>query len=258
MQFYGLIHNNVFRVEYALIRISIQPDQFLKEHQIPHQKLSDQVFYEKLAKLLADEKVLGWFQGRMEFGPRALGSRSILGDSRSSEMQKKMNLKIKFRESFRPFAPTVLEDKASAYFEIDRPSPYMLLVAKVNEDRRFPQPSPDGLGLLERLKNKRSNIPAVTHLDYSARIQTVNKNDKPDYYGVISEFEKLTGCSVVVNTSFNVRGEPIVCSPEHAYRCFMATDMDALVMENFLLLKKEQPDAQEHDLDSYLAQFTLD
>jgi carbamoyltransferase len=156
-----------------------------------------------------------------------------------------MNLKIKYRESFRPFAPTVLEEKASEYFEIDRPSPYMLLVAKIQEKRRLPQPSKNGRGILELLKVKRSDIPAVTHLDYSARIQTVDRDVKPDYHEVISEFEKLTGCAVVVNTSFNVRGEPIVCTPEDAYRCFMRTEMDVLVMEDFLLLKEEQPEWKE-------------
>jgi carbamoyltransferase len=156
-----------------------------------------------------------------------------------------MNLKIKYRESFRPFAPTVLEEKAGGYFELDRPSPYMLLVASIQEKRRLPQGSADGKGLLERLKVQRSDIPAVTHLDYSARIQTVNRNDKPDYYDVISEFEKLTGCAVVVNTSFNVRGEPIICNPEDAYRCFMRTEMDVLVIEDFVLLKEEQPPWEE-------------
>jgi len=161
------------------------------------------------------------------------------------EIQSTMNLKIKYRESFRPFAPTVLEEKVSAYFDLDRPSPYMLLVAKVRADRRHPQPSPDGKGILERLKAKRSDIPAVTHLDYSARIQTVNRDDKPDYHEVVSEFEKMTGCAVIVNTSFNVRGEPIVCSPEDAYRCFMRTEMDVLVMEDCILFKEEQPPWRE-------------
>jgi carbamoyltransferase len=156
-----------------------------------------------------------------------------------------MNLKIKYRESFRPFAPTCLEDKTWAYFEIDRPSPYMLLVANVQENRRFSQPSQDGLGIMERLKNKRSDIPAVTHLDYSARLQTVNRDDKPDYYDVIAEFEKLTGYAVVVNTSFNVRGEPIICSPEDAYKCFMRTEMDTLVIEDFILFKEDQPSWKE-------------
>ena len=218
---------------------------FLNRNKYPYRQLESGVREKRIAEQIAAGKIVGYMAGRMEFGPRALGARSILGDPRQVETQSVMNLKIKYRESFRPFAPTVLEDKASEYFEIDRPSPYMLLVAKVNEDRRFPQSSPDGLGLLERLKNKRSDIPAVTHLDYSARIQTVNQNDKPDYYGVISEFEKLTGCSVVVNTSFNVRGEPIICSPEDAYRCFMRTEMDVLVIEDFMMVKEEQPPWEE-------------
>jgi carbamoyltransferase len=194
-----------------------------------------------IAELIADGKIIGYMTGRMEFGPRALGARSIIGDARRQDTQTVMNLKIKYRESFRPFAPTVLEEKVLEYFEIDRPSPYMLLVANVHEERCLPQPSKDGLPMLERLKVKRSDIPAVTHLDYSARLQTVNKKDKPDYHEIISEFEKLTGCAVIVNTSFNVRGEPIICTPEDAYRCFMRTEMDVLVIENFILFKEEQP-----------------
>jgi carbamoyltransferase len=188
--------------------------------------------------------------GRMEFGPRALGARSILGDPRQKDTQTVMNLKIKYRESFRPFAPTVLEDKADRYFDIDRPSPYMLLVAlvaDVKEERRLPQSSRDGLSMLERLKVNRSDIPAVTHLDYSARLQSVNRQDKPDYYDVIAEFEKLTGCAVIVNTSFNVRGEPIICTPEDAYRCFMRTEIDVLVIEDCILYKSEQPKWQESE-----------
>jgi len=199
----------------------------------------------EIAEIIASGKIVGYMAGRMEYGPRALGARSILGDPRQMETQSVMNLKIKYRESFRPFAPTVLEEKVSAYFEIDRPSPYMLLVAGVRKERRLPQPSPDGMGLLERLKNKRSDIPAVTHLDYSARIQTVNRDIKPDYHAVISEFEKLTGCAVIVNTSFNIRGEPIICSPEDAYRCFMRTEMDVLVIEDCILFKEEQPPWKE-------------
>jgi carbamoyltransferase len=194
-----------------------------------------------IAEHIAQGKIVGYMAGRMEFGPRALGARSILGDPRRSDIQSVMNLKIKYRESFRPFAPSVLEEKVSKYFDTDRESPYMLLVAKVRKERCLPQPSRDGLPMLERLKAKRSDIPAVTHLDYSARLQTVNKRDKPDYHEVISEFENLTGCAVVVNTSFNVRGEPIVCTPEDAYRCFMRTEMDVLVIENFILFKEEQP-----------------
>lgn len=199
----------------------------------------------EIAEIIASGKIVGYMAGRMEYGPRALGARSILGDPRQMETQSVMNLKIKYRESFRPFAPTVLEEKVSSYFEIDRPSPYMLLVAGVRKERRLPQPSPDGMGLLERLKNKRSDIPAVTHLDYSARIQTVNRDVKPDYHAVISAFEKLTGCAVIVNTSFNIRGEPIICSPEDAYRCFMRTEMDVLVIEDCILFKEEQPPWKE-------------
>jgi carbamoyltransferase len=198
-----------------------------------------------IAKLIDEGKIIGHISGRMEFGPRALGARSIIGDPRRQDTQTVMNLKIKYRESFRPFAPTVLEEKISEYFETDRPSPYMLLVANVRQERCLPQPSKDGLSMMERLKTKRSDIPAVTHLNYSARIQSVNKKDKHDYHEIIAEFEKLTGCAVIVNTSFNVRGEPIICTPEDAYRCFMRTEMDVLVIENFILFKDEQPPWKE-------------
>jgi carbamoyltransferase len=214
---------------------------FLDANKYPYRKLEEEERARAIAGYIAAGKVVGYMTGRMEFGPRALGARSILGDPRRTETQSIMNLKIKYRESFRPFAPTVLENKVSEYFEMDRPSPYMLLVAKVQEQRRLPQPSPDGLGLLERLRIRRSDIPAVTHLDYSARVQTVNREDKPDYYDVISEFERLTGCAVVVNTSFNVRGEPIIRSHEDAYRCFMRTEMDILVLEDCILFKEQQP-----------------
>lgn len=198
-----------------------------------------------ISELIAEGKIIGYMTGRMEFGPRALGARSIIGDARRQDTQTVMNLKIKYRESFRPFAPSVLEEKVSEYFETDKPSPYMLLVARVREERCLPQPSKDGVPMRERLKVKRSDIPAVTHLDYTARLQTVNKKNKPDYHEIISEFEKLTGCAVIVNTSFNVRGEPIVCTPEDAYRCFMRTEMDVLVIDNFILFKKEQPPWKE-------------
>jgi len=188
---------------------------------------------------------VGYMAGRMEFGPRGLGARSILGDAQRQDTQTVMNLKIKYRESFRPFAPSVLEEKAADYFETDRPSPYMLLVADVRKDRRLPQLSKDGMSMLDRLKEKRSDIPAITHLNYSARVQTVNAKIKPDYHEIISEFEKLTGCAVIVNTSFNVRGEPIICTPQDAYRCFMRTEMDALVIEDFILYKQEQPQWEE-------------
>ena len=216
-------------------------EDFLKNHQYPHHELNSKDRAKIIAEHIAGGKIVGYMTGSMEFGPRALGARSILGDPRHVETQSVMNLKIKYRESFRPFAPAVLEEKVSEYFEIDRPSPYMLLVADVHEKRRLPQPSGDKRDMLERLKTKRSDIPAVTHLDYSARIQTVNRNDKPDFYQVINEFENLTGCAVVVNTSFNVRGEPIICTPDDAYRCFMRTEMDVLVIEDFILFKEEQP-----------------
>ena len=191
-----------------------------------------------VAKLLANEKVVGWFQNRMEFGPRALGARSILADPRSPAMQSQLNLKIKFRESFRPFAPAIKEESAGKYFDLDRASPYMLFVANVRDDI---QTRPDhNLTGLEKLHQVRSSIPAVTHVDYSARVQTVNKTDNPEFHHLLDEFERLTGCPVLVNTSFNVRGEPIVCTPEDAYRCFMSTDMDYLVLGNVILAKHEQ------------------
>ena len=200
----------------------------------------------RVAALLADENVVGWFNGRMEFGPRALGSRSILGDPRSPKMQSKMNLKIKFRESFRPFAPSVLEHRVSDYFEIEGTSPYMLLVAPVSaERRRSMSEEEEKLFGIEKLHVPRSDVPAITHVDYSARIQTVSAATNPDYFDLISAFESLTGCPLVVNTSFNVRGEPIVCDPEHAYTCFMRTDMDYLVVGPFLLDKRAQPEWSE-------------
>lgn len=219
--------------------------QFLESNQYPYHHLNSGERARRVAEQIASGRIVGYMAGRMEFGPRALGARSILGDPRREETQSVMNLKIKYRESFRPFAPTVLEERASEYFEIDRPSPYMLLVAHVHKKRCFPQPSQDGKGILERLKYARSDIPAVTHLDYSARLQTVNQRDKPDYHAVISEFEKICGCAVVVNTSFNVRGEPIICTPEDAYRCFMRTEMEVLVIEDLILLKEEQPPWRE-------------
>jgi carbamoyltransferase len=220
---------------------------FLDNNSLPFHELDKNVRARTIGEQIARGKIVGYMAGRMEFGPRALGARSILGDPRQKDTQTVMNLKIKYRESFRPFAPTVLEDKADRYFDIDRPSPYMLLVADVKEERRLPQSSRDGLSMLERLKVNRSDIPAVTHLDYSARLQSVNRQDKPDYYDVIAEFEKLTGCAVIVNTSFNVRGEPIICTPEDAYRCFMRTEIDVLVIEDCILYKSEQPKWQESE-----------
>jgi carbamoyltransferase len=211
----------------------------------------------RVARLLADEKIIGWFNGRMEFGPRALGARSILGDPRSPRMQAQMNLKIKFREGFRPFAPSVLKERAADYFELGCESPYMLLVAGVRSDRRIvPPPESQALWGIDRLNQPRSDIPAVTHIDYSARVQTVSRETSPDYYDLIKEFEALTGCAVLVNTSFNVRGEPIVCSPEDAYRCFMRTHIDCLVLGPFLLEKQAQPVSEESD--DWKLEFKLD
>jgi carbamoyltransferase len=214
-----------------------------------------------VADLINQEKVIGWFQGKMEFGPRALGSRSIIGDARSVKMQSIMNRKIKFRESFRPFAPCVLREDVKNYFDMpdNQESPYMLLVAPVNKSKRSPINADMGqLKGLEKLKIKRSSIPAVTHVDYSARVQTVDSTRNPKLHRLMSRFKEITSCPVIINTSFNIRGEPIVCSPEHAYRCFMATNMDILVMEDLVLYKNEQPQAKEHDVDDYKAQFQLD
>jgi carbamoyltransferase len=220
---------------------------YLENNGRPYHNLDPDKRAMTIASEIAKGKIVGYMAGRMEFGPRALGARSILGDPRLEDTQTVMNLKIKYRESFRPFAPSVLEEKASEYFDLDRPSPYMLLVATVREERRLPQPTGKMVSMLDRLKMKRSDIPAVTHLDYSARIQTVNQAVKPDFHAVISEFDKLTGCAVLVNTSFNVRGEPIVCTPEDAYRCFMRTEMDILVIEDCILFKNEQPPWEENE-----------
>jgi carbamoyltransferase len=216
---------------------------------------------DKVTDLIDSGKVIGWFQGRMEFGPRALGNRSIIGDARNETMQSIMNRKIKFRESFRPFAPCVLREDVDKYFKMRREedSPYMLLVADVKEDKRLASnPSWQNLKGLDKLKVKRSIIPAITHVDYSARIQTIDPQRHPKMHRLMSRFKEKTGCSVIINTSFNIRGEPIVCSPQHAYRCFMATNMDVLVMENQLLYKQEQPQAKQHEVDEYIAQFQLD
>ncbi|MBA3317171.1 MAG: hypothetical protein H0T50_03660, partial [Gemmatimonadales bacterium] len=197
---------------------------------------------ERAAQLLAEGAVVGWFSGRMEFGPRALGARSILGDPRNPEMQSQMNIKIKFREGFRPFAPSVLREKVADWFELDTDSPYMLLVAPVRTDRRVGTTAEEeGRWGIEKLKVRRSEIPAVTHVDYSARVQTVSREVNPAYYDLISAFEQRTGCPVLINTSFNVRGEPIVCTPEDAYRCFMRTNIDHLVLWPFILNKTDQP-----------------
>ena len=220
-------------------------------------KLTDDVLFERLAEILEAENVVGWFQGRMEFGPRALGARSIIGDARSAKMQSVMNLKIKYRESFRPFAPSVLAERVSDYFDLSTDSPYMLIVAPVREDLRLPlSDEQQKLFGIDKLNLKRSQLPAITHVDYSARVQTVHQETNPRYYALLTEFERRTGCGVLVNTSFNVRGEPIVGSPEDAYRCFMRTEIDYLVIENFLLSKKDQP-VWEKD-ESWKNEFELD
>jgi len=211
----------------------------------------------EIAEIMSQGNVVGWFQGRMEYGPRALGNRSIIGDPRLPDMQKKLNLKIKYREGFRPFAPSVIEEEIGTYFDLDRPSPYMLLVAMVKEDHQ--NPLPDGyenMEMYERLYHLRSDIPAITHVDYSARIQSVNKNTNERYWKLINTFKEDTGYGVIVNTSFNVRGEPIVCTPDDAYRCFMRTEMDFLVIGNFLFDKKNQPEWR--DKTDWRSEYSLD
>ncbi|NUM74312.1 carbamoyltransferase [candidate division KSB1 bacterium] len=230
-------------------------ENILTKNQTAFTKLSDAEIAPAVAKLLAEGNVIGWFQGRMEFGPRALGARSILGDARSPKMQALMNLKIKFRESFRPFAPAVLAERVSDYFMLDRESPYMLLVAPVLQKWRTGDSENGALGL-DKLKVVRSTIPAVTHVDFSARIQTVHPEDHPRFYALIHAFGELTNCPVIINTSFNVRGEPIVCTPQEALTCFMRTNMDYLVMENFLVAKKDQKEMVKDF--SWQKQFELD
>ena len=229
----------------------------LKEIGANFEVLDDEQLIEKTALELCEGKAVGWFQGRMEFGPRALGCRSILGDPRSENMQKTLNLKVKFRESFRPFAPSVIREDLSAWFDLNCESPYMLLVSDVvKEKRRMMTEEEKALFGIDKLNIKRSDIPAVTHVDYSARVQTVHRETNPKYYKLISEFKKKTGCPVIVNTSFNVRGEPIVCTPSDAYRCFMRTEMDYLVIENCLLAKNNQPEWTEKG--SWREEFELD
>jgi carbamoyltransferase len=217
-------------------------ENLLKGEGIAYKKLALSQIPDLISELIIQGKVIGWFQGRLEFGPRALGSRSIIGDARNPEMQTKMNLKIKYRESFRPFAPTVLREYVSDWFELDKESPYMLLVACVKKDKHVSQVNNLESSVLgfDKLKVKRSNIPAVTHVDYSARIQTIKRQDNPLYYDTIEAFYKKTGCPVIINTSFNVRGEPLVCAPIDALKCFMRTEMDYLAMGSFLIDKKEQ------------------
>jgi carbamoyltransferase len=220
-------------------------------------RVDDAVLAETVAEHIASEKVVGLMAGRMEFGPRALGGRSIIGDARSPKMQSVMNLKIKYRESFRPFAPAVLREHVAEWFELDGDSPYMLLVADVKQERRLPEAAGSaGLWGIEKLNVPRSTVPAITHVDYSARIQTVRRETSPLYYDIIAAFHRRTGCPVIINTSFNVRGEPMVCSPEDAYRCFMRSDMDVLVLENFILEKADQPQRAEDE--SWKTEFVLD
>lgn len=243
--------------EYSVAEI----EKWLREREYPFHQYKGESIYDEIAEKLVEGKVIGLFQGRMEFGPRALGNRSIIADARSEEMQVKLNLKIKFRESFRPFAPSVLFEDANLYFEIDCESPYMLLVENVQESRRVISKVQNELdkyegNMLEIVKQKRSDIPAVTHVDYSARIQTVTKEKNEYYYRLIKAFKEKTGCGVIVNTSFNVRGEPIVCTPQEAYDCFMRTQMDVLVLENMILYKEEQP-IFEDNID-WKSKFELD
>ncbi len=231
--------------------------KFLLNKKIPFKYLEEEELLDKCADLLNEGSVIGWFQGRMEFGPRALGNRSIIGDARSPEMQTKMNLKIKFRESFRPFAPSVLCERISDYFEQEKSSPYMLLVADVNKNIRHELPEDrDNLFGIEKLNIKRSEIPAITHVDYSARIQTVHPETNRIYYNLIKMFDDKYKCGVIVNTSFNVRGEPIVCTPEDAYVCFMRTNMDYLVLGNYFLCKKDQKPLADNE--NWKTEFELD
>lgn len=232
-------------------------ESFLKSRDIPYHRYSDAELAEQVAQLIADEQVVGLFYGRMEFGPRALGARSIIGDSRSPKMQSTMNLKIKFRESFRPFAPAVLEEKADDFFGVAQESPYMLLVGPVAEKHRIATNGTTSTRTgIDLLLEKRSTIPAVTHVDYSARVQTLTRERNGMFYDIVKAFDRLTGCPVVINTSFNIRGEPIVNTPEDAYRCFMYTDMDVLVLQNCVLLKKDQPVLA--GAEDYKRQFKLD
>jgi len=232
-------------------------EEFLNKEGAAYEKLAYTQLSTVVADLIAQGNVIGWFQGRLEFGPRALGARSIIGDARNQEMQSKMNLKIKYRESFRPFAPTVLKEKVSEWFGMNQDSPYMLLVAPVKDDKRD-KAAVCGMNAqgFDKLKVKKSLIPAVTHVDYSARVQTIDREDNPLYYDTINEFYKKTGCPVVINTSFNVRGEPLVCTPDDAYKCFMRTEMDYLVMGSFLLDKKAQK-ALKNDI-RWQKEFELD
>jgi carbamoyltransferase len=234
-----------------------QIKEYLDARGYPHTELSDEEWPPHIARLVANENVIGLLHGRMEFGPRALGNRSIIGDARSPKMQSVLNLKIKYRESFRPFAPSCLEERIGDFFEIDRPSPYMLLVAPLREDRCIQRKGDErDLDLIEWVNRPRSDVPAITHVDYSARIQSVNAETNPRFHALIEAFDKLTGYGILINTSFNVRGEPIVCTPDDAYRCFMRTEMDYLALGPFLLKKTDQPKWDEKD--EWMETFTLD
>lgn len=232
-------------------------NSFIQSFNLSAKRYDDDQLIENVADLINSEKVIGWFDGKMEFGPRALGSRTIIGDARSPKMQANMNIKIKFREGFRPFAPSVLYEKVSEYFEIEKESPYMLLTADVKKERRIPMTDEQQKKWgIEKLNVVRSDIPAITHVDYSARLQTVHKETNPRYHKLISKFEEKTGCAVIINTSFNVRGEPIVCTPKDAYKCFMRTNMDYLVLGNYILSKEDQKPL-ENDSD-WKKEFVLD
>jgi carbamoyltransferase len=232
-------------------------EAFLKSRDLPYTKYTREQLPGAIADLLAAGKIIGLHQGRMEFGPRALGARSIIGDARSPAMQSAMNLKIKYRESFRPFAPSVLREHVADWFDLNYESPYMMLVAPVAEGHRSQMSEADkALWGIEKLNTKRSDIPAVTHVDYSARIQTVRRETNPLYWDIIEAFRQKTGCPVIVNTSFNVRGEPIVCTPEDSYRCFMRTEMDFLVLETCVLDKRDQPEFAEKS--DWRSEFRLD
>ena len=228
----------------------------LIELKAKYKKLDDSKLISTVAEKLADQKTVGWFQGRMEFGPRALGSRSILADPKSEKMQKELNIKIKFRESFRPFAPSVLSDQVGKWFELNKESPYMLLVSKIKKNLRIPMTlEQENLFGIEKLNIKRSTVPAITHVDYTARIQTVHKETNEKYYNLINKFFELSGCPILVNTSFNIRGEPIVCTIKDAFKCFMGTNLDVLVCENILLLKEDQ---DKSIIKNYQSEFELD
>jgi carbamoyltransferase len=224
-------------------------EALLREREAPYRKLEGEALYEAAAEALAQGQVVGWFQGRMEFGPRALGARSILADARRPEMQRGINMRVKFREGFRPFAPAVLRERAREWFDLDCESPYMLITAPVREDKRGAPVPPDLRGF-EKLKAVGGAVPAATHVDGSARVQTVDAVRNPAFHRLLLAFERRTGCPVLVNTSFNVRGEPIVCTPYEAYLCFMRTGLDALVMGSFLLRKSEQPPLARREADA--------